>query len=74
MLNDKGGIIDDLIIYDLGIQENDISELLLIVNASRYEEDFQWIKNNLNMSEISITNFKRQSTFSTTGKKLIRFI
>ena len=34
MLNDKGGIIDDLIIYDLGIQENDISELLLIVNAS----------------------------------------
>ena len=59
MLNDKGGIIDDLIIYDLGIQENDISELLLIVNASRYEEDFQWIKNNLNMSEISITNFKK---------------
>ena len=49
MLNDKGGIIDDLIIYDLGIQENDISELLLIVNASRYEEDFQWIKNNLNI-------------------------
>ncbi len=59
MLNDKGGIIDDLIIYDLGIQENDISELLLIVNASRYEEDFQWIKNNLNKSEISITNFKK---------------
>jgi len=59
MLNDKGGIIDDLIIYDLGIQENDISELLLIVNASRYEEDFQWIKNNLNKYEISITNFKK---------------
>jgi len=58
MLNDKGGIIDDLIIYDLGIEENDISELLLIVNASRYEKDFQWIKNNINMSEISITNFK----------------
>ena len=59
MLNDKGGIIDDLIIYDLGIQKNDISELLLIVNASRYEEDFLWITNNLNMSEISITNFKK---------------
>ena len=37
MLNEKGGIIDELIIYDLGIQKNDISELLLIVNASRYE-------------------------------------
>jgi len=59
MLNDKGGIIDDLIIYDLGIQENDISELLLIVNASRYERDFQWIKNNLNKYKISITNFKK---------------
>ena len=59
MLNDKGGIIDDLIIYDLGKQENDISELFLIVNASRYEEDFKWIKNNLNNYEISITNFKK---------------
>ena len=61
MLNDKGGIIDDLIIYDLGIQKNDISELLLIVNASRYEVDFQWIKNNSNTDEISITNFKKDN-------------
>jgi len=75
MLNDKGGIIDDLIIYDLGIQENDISELLLIVNASRYEEDFQWIKNNLNMSEISMTNFKKDKVLlALQGKKLIQFI
>ena len=59
MLNKEGGIIDDLIIYDLGIEENDLSEILLIVNASRYEEDFQWIKNNLNKYEISITNFKK---------------
>ena len=59
MLNEKGGIIDDLIIYDLGIQEDDISELLLIVNASRYEVDFRWIKNNLNTDKISITNFKK---------------
>ena len=59
MLNEKGGIIDDLIIYDLGIQENEISEVLLIVNASRYDIDFQCIKNNLNKYEISITNFKK---------------
>ena len=39
--------------------ENDISEVLLIVNASRYDLDFQWIKNNLNKNEISITNFKK---------------
>ncbi len=59
LLNEKGGIIDDLIIYDLGIQEDDISEILLIVNASRYKVDFRWIKNNLNANEISITNFKK---------------
>ena len=70
MLNDQGGIIDDLIIYDLGIQENDISELLLIVNASRYEEDFQWITNNLNEDEISIRNFKKDKVLlALQGKK-----
>ena len=46
MLNEKGGIIDDLIIYDLGLQEGDTSEMFLIVNASRYEIDFSWLKNN----------------------------
>ncbi len=69
MLNEKGGIIDDLIIYDIGIQENDITELLLIVNASRYEVDFRWIKNNLNTDQISITNFKKEKVlFALQGK------
>ena len=59
MLNDKGGIIDDLIIYDLGQQEGDTSEIILIVNASRYQVDFSWIKNNLNTKKISISNAKK---------------
>ena len=59
MLNEKGGIIDDLIIYDLGQQEGEISEIILIVNASRYEVDFSWIKNNLNTKKISISNAKK---------------
>ena len=59
MLNEKGGIIDDLIIYDLGQQEGEISEIFLIVNASRYQVDFSWIKNNLNDQEISISNAKK---------------
>jgi len=72
MLNDKGGIIDDLIIYDLGIQENEISELLLIVNASRYEEDFQWIKNNLNIDKlISKIKHNLKDKFTTNEDILI---
>ena len=59
MLNEKGGIIDDLIIYDLGQQEGDISEIFLIVNASRYQIDFSWIKDNLNTNNISISNAKK---------------
>ena len=38
LLNDAGGIIDDLIAYRIGNQR-----FLLVVNASRAEEDFDWL-------------------------------
>lgn len=38
MLNDRGGVIDDLIAYRIG--EN---EFVLVVNASMIEEDFFWM-------------------------------
>ena len=37
--NDKGGIVDDLLIYRLGHQE-----YMLVVNASNIEKDLAWIK------------------------------
>ena len=39
MCNENGGIIDDLIVYQLA--EN---ELMLCVNASNREKDYEWIK------------------------------
>jgi len=39
LLNDNGGIIDDLILYRIGE-----SEFLLVVNASKIEEDFAWLE------------------------------
>ena len=70
MLNEKGGIIDDLIIYDLGQQKGNISEIFLIVNASRYLFDFSWIKNNLNTKEVSIENAKKnKALLALQGKK-----
>jgi aminomethyltransferase len=42
LLNDGGGIIDDLIVYRIGEQK-----FLLIVNAARTEEDFAWLQNHL---------------------------
>lgn len=46
LLNKKGGIIDDLIIYKLGIDN-----YLIIVNASRIDEDLNWmVRNSLGFS------------------------
>ncbi len=39
MLNERGGVIDDLIVYRLGP-----SEFLLVVNASMIAEDAAWMK------------------------------
>src|SRR6266498_4879332 len=42
LLNEGGGIIDDLIVY--GIDEE---KFLLVVNASRTDEDFAWLQTHL---------------------------
>ncbi|PYK46286.1 MAG: glycine cleavage system protein T, partial [Verrucomicrobia bacterium] len=42
LLNDNGGVIDDLIIYRIGE-----TKFLLVVNASKIEEDFAWLQRHL---------------------------
>jgi aminomethyltransferase len=42
LLNDRGGIIDDLIVYRTGPEK-----FLLVVNASRADEDFAWLQKHL---------------------------
>jgi aminomethyltransferase len=42
MLNEEGGVIDDLILYRLHE-----TEFLLVVNASKIDEDREWIRKNL---------------------------
>ncbi|MBV9009814.1 MAG: glycine cleavage system aminomethyltransferase GcvT [Verrucomicrobia bacterium] len=39
LLNERGGIIDDLILYRIGD-----TEFLLVVNAAKIEEDWRWLK------------------------------
>src|SRR5438045_4007 len=39
LLNERGGIIDDLIIY-----RTEAEKFLLVVNASRADEDFAWLQ------------------------------
>jgi len=42
LLNERGGVIDDLLVYRLGAEE-----FLLVVNASMIEEDAGWMKGRL---------------------------
>jgi aminomethyltransferase len=42
LLNERGGIIDDLIVYRTGEDT-----FLLVVNAARTEEDFDWLQSHL---------------------------
>src|SRR3954466_7949828 len=42
LLNERGGIIDDLIVYRTAP-----GEFLLVVNASRVDEDFAWLRKHL---------------------------
>ena len=51
LLNKQGGIIDDLIIYKLGDKK-----YLLIVNASRIDEDLNWMVRNKLGFDVSIDN------------------
>ena len=50
LLNDEAGIIDDLIVYRI---ENE--KFLLVVNASRIEDDFSWLQSHLTM-EVQLEN------------------
>ena len=53
LTNKEGGIIDDLIIYKLNEPEK---EYLLIVNASRIDEDLNWMVRNSLGFDVNIVN------------------
>lgn len=51
MLNNDGGIVDDLILYC--IKSN---EYLLCVNASNTEKDYQWVKEHSQSYDVEVAN------------------
>ncbi|HSH40333.1 MAG TPA: glycine cleavage system aminomethyltransferase GcvT, partial [Chthoniobacterales bacterium] len=50
LLNQNGGIIDDLIVYRI-----DEEKFLLVVNASRTDEDFAWLQAHI-LPDVELTN------------------
>ena len=64
MLNDQGGVIDDLTVYKI-----DIDHFMLVVNAATIEVDFQWILNNLSPSTKAINVSDEYGKIDVQGPK-----
>src|SRR5574344_1416300 len=70
LLNDEGGIIDDLIIYKLQDEK-----YLLIVNAARIDEDLNWMVRNSLGFDVKIDNQSHNySLLAVQGPKAISLI
>jgi aminomethyltransferase len=64
LLNEGGGIIDDLIVYRIGEQK-----FLLVVNAARTDEDFAWLHGHLPAANaVRLTN--RSANFGGVAFKV----
>ena len=70
MTNKKGGIIDDLIIYK--IQDN---KYLIIANASRIDEDLNWmVRNKLGFNVNIINESHNYSLLAVQGPKAVELV
>lgn len=58
LLNENGGILDDLIIYDLGGSTQEIQTLLLVINAACQESDTTWLRQHLEPAGVRISDEK----------------
>ena len=59
LLNEQGGIRDDLIVYDRGWDETtQAHELLLVINAACAEADTAWIRSQLEPAGIQVNDHK----------------
>jgi aminomethyltransferase len=66
MLNDQGGIVDDLIVYQLNSEK-----FLLIVNAGNIEKDFGWIQKHA-PTGVSLDNAsEHKSLFALQGPRAV---
>jgi aminomethyltransferase len=56
LLNQEGGVIDDLIVYRLSERE-----FFLVVNASKIDEDLAWLKQQIGESKVQVADISAQT-------------
>ena len=58
LLNEEAGVIDDLIIYELGKNNQNEQRLLIVLNAACYSTDLEWLQKHLKKEGINISDAK----------------
>ena len=61
LLNERGGVIDDLIVYRI-----DEQKFLLVVNAARTDEDFAWLQKHLDVGHASACPMANGDAYAQT--------
>ncbi|MBL1211534.1 glycine cleavage system aminomethyltransferase GcvT [Geminocystis sp. GBBB08] len=75
LLNHKGGIIDDIIFYYQGENEQNIESGILIVNASTTLKDWAWLTENLKSQDIELKdNSQDLALIALQGKKAVEYL
>lgn len=58
LLNDEGGIRDDLIVYDCGASDAERGVVVLVINAACADSDTAWIREQLEPAGLTVTDIK----------------
>jgi aminomethyltransferase len=58
LLNERGGIRDDLIVYDCGAIDAEQGSLVLVINAACAEADTAWIREQMEPVGLTVTDIK----------------
>ncbi|BAU63564.1 glycine cleavage system T protein [Stanieria sp. NIES-3757] len=74
LLNPQGGIIDDIIFYYQGKQQ-DLEQGILIVNAATTDKDKQWLLKHLAGSSVELTDFSREQVLiALQGPEAVNYL
>lgn len=69
LLNDRAGIIDDLIFYYQGVTEMGRQQGILIANAATTAKDKAWLSSHLEPNGIVLTDISQQALIALQGPR-----
>ena len=59
LLNESGGIRDDLIVYDCGAIDTERGALVVVINAACADSDTAWIRERMEPAGLTVTDIKK---------------